>query len=131
MPGGTALPYPDCAYLARSEFADRLEVFYFGPEETLVEEITDQLADTGFLEQGDRWLLPDADGQPHAIARIEQFYAAPDASAEFRIYAELIAQAGRRRVDHEPPVLRLRRSGPAELERVVEVRRARGALDDR
>ena len=92
VPRGTALPYPDCAYLARSEYADRLEIFYFGPKESIVKELTDQLSETGFFEQGDRWLQPDADGQPHAIARIEQFYAAPDASAEFRTYAELIAK---------------------------------------
>jgi hypothetical protein len=93
MPGGTGLPYPDCAYLARSEFADRIEVFYFGPDEDeIIQELTDQLSATGYQEQGDRWILLDADGQPHAIARVEQFYAAQDADEEFRPYAELIGK---------------------------------------
>jgi hypothetical protein len=92
LPEGHALPYPDCAYLARSEFAERTEVFYFGPAETLLDELIDQLSTTGFQEQGDRWVLLDADGQPHAIARIEQFYTASDAGVEFRPYAELIGR---------------------------------------
>jgi hypothetical protein len=92
VPGGTALPHPDCSYLARSEYADRLEVFYFGPRAALIPKLVEQLEHTGFREQGERWVLPDIPGQPRAIARIEQFYSAPDADPEFRSYAELIAR---------------------------------------
>ena len=92
VPSGTALPHPDCSYLARSEFADRLEVFYFGPKEELIAKLIDQLEDTGYAHRGDRWVLPETGRQPRAIARIEQFYAAPDARDEFRGYAELIGR---------------------------------------
>jgi hypothetical protein len=92
VPGGTALPHPDCSYLARSEYADRLEVFYFGPHEDLVQVLIDQLEDTGFRKRGNTWILPDTTNQPAAIARVEQFYAAPDARKEFRPYAELIGR---------------------------------------
>ncbi len=92
LPGGRAIPHPDCSYLARSEFADRLEVFYFGPKESLIPRLIEQLGDTGFQKRGDRWVLPDTGRHPRAIARIEQFYAAPDAKAEFRNYAQLIGR---------------------------------------
>jgi hypothetical protein len=90
LPGGRALPHPDCAYLARSEYADRLEVFYFGPDEDLIATLIGQLEETGFQRRGGTWILPDTGRQPRAIARIEQFYAAPDARAEFREYAAMI-----------------------------------------
>ena len=90
VPGGTVVPHPDCSYQVRSEFADRLEIFYFGPRDVLIAKLVDQLEDTGFEEVDERWVLPDETGQPQAIARIERFYSAPDALAEFRTYAELI-----------------------------------------
>ena len=92
--GGESLPYPDCAYLARSNFADRLEVFYFGPEESIVDDIEASLRGSGYAPEGKRWLRTDGDGQPWSYARIEQFYAAPDAALQFRVYAELINRPG-------------------------------------
>jgi hypothetical protein len=92
VPGGTALPHPDCTYLARSEYADRLEIFYFGPRDALIAKLIDQLEGTGFEESDERWVLPDETGQPRAIARIERFYGASDAATEFRSYAELIGR---------------------------------------
>jgi hypothetical protein len=91
LPGdGKPLPYPDCTYLARSSFADRLEVFYFGPPEDIVEDIEERLIRSGYEPDGSRWIRTDGEGEPWSFARVEQFFAAPDAALEFRVYAELI-----------------------------------------
>jgi hypothetical protein len=88
LPGGTSLPYPDCAYLARSEHTERTEVFYLGIDETELARIEGALESSAYVPDGESlWRSMRRAG---AVARIEQFWSVRDASDDVRAYAALL-----------------------------------------
>lgn len=88
LPGGISLPYPDCAYLARSEHAERLEVFYYGGDQDTMDAIERVLEKSHFDPDGEsQWR---SHRRPGVVARIEHFWSAQDAHEEFRSYAALL-----------------------------------------
>jgi hypothetical protein len=88
LPGGISLPYPDCAYLARSEHTERQEVFYFGNDADDVAAIERSLEKSDYTSVGDGlWRSSRRSG---ASAHVERFWSAQDAAEEFRSYAALL-----------------------------------------